>query len=108
MPTAKTPADFVDIARRHLGKVQDAWDEPTDWDDLTTYGLYCLEALVQAASIHAGIPTVHSHWEKVNHAKKLHVDRGLTDVSDLMRHLNEGRKANAYGDLDFDETDYDA
>ena len=108
MATASTPKDFIDISRKHLVKVQAAWSTPTDWDDLTTYGLYCLEALVQAAGLSVGIPATRYHGDKVLNAKRLHDDHGLADVSDLMRELNEGRKANAYGDIEFEESDYDA
>ncbi|MGO9176982.1 MAG: hypothetical protein ACLQED_12715 [Desulfobaccales bacterium] len=37
-------------ARNHLGRVQDAWDEPTDWTDLSIYGFLCLEAAIMAAA----------------------------------------------------------
>jgi len=30
------------LARRHLERVQQAWDDPLDWDDLSLYGFYCL------------------------------------------------------------------
>ena len=37
------------LARHHLKRVLSAWDDPTDWDDLSLYGFYCLEAAVEAA-----------------------------------------------------------
>ena len=42
-----TPEEKVALARKHLDRVLDAWDEPTDWDDLSLYGFYCLEAAVE-------------------------------------------------------------
>jgi hypothetical protein len=47
------PKHFMALAGRHLERVQEAWSEP-DWSDLSTYGLYCLEALVRAAQLHLG------------------------------------------------------
>ena len=108
MPTKNTPAYHLSIAERHLDKVRAAWDDPTDWADLTTYGLYCVEALVHAAGVAVGLSTVKTHWQKVGMAETLHTHHGLTDVSGLMRDLNEGRKANAYGDSEFDNSDLDA
>lgn len=55
------------LAQRHLGKVQAAWSEPTDWDDLSLYGFYC--------------------------------------ITDLLRDLNDARKATAYGDVALPELD---
>jgi hypothetical protein len=40
------------LAEEHLKRVQAAWDDPTDWEDLTMYGLYCVEAAVVAAAKH--------------------------------------------------------
>ena len=59
------PADKLKLARRHLERVLAAWDTPTDWDDLSIYGLYCLEAAVEAAATHIGLMTSKKHWEKV-------------------------------------------
>ena len=42
-------------AKRHLERVLAAWDSPTDWEDLTIYGFYCLEASVVAAALHIGL-----------------------------------------------------
>ena len=87
------------LAQRHLGKVQDAWFEPTDWDDLSLYGFYCLEAAVEAAALHFGLRTSKRHWEKVDLAVDLQTRHGLPDISDLLRNLNDARKATAYGDI---------
>lgn len=88
------------VARRHLNRVQAAWDDPTDWDDLSLYGFYCLEAAVEAAALHFGLRTSRRHWEKVDTASALHKEKGLPDVSDLLRDLNNARKAAAYGDTE--------
>ena len=90
----------LEIAKKHLDRVLAAWDEPTDWDDLSLYGFYCLEAAVQAAALHFGLCTSKKHWEKVSLAEDLHKKNGLPDIGDLLRDLNNARKAAAYGDMD--------
>ncbi len=101
------PAYFVKIAERHLERVQSAKDEP-DWSDLGTYGLYCLEALVRAAALKSKETPIRTHWGKADQAKNLAQKHGIPDISNLLSTLNIARKANAYGDEDFDESDYDA
>ena len=49
------------VARRHLERVQGAWDAPTDWSDLSLYGFYCLEAAVMAAAKYFGIDVKRTH-----------------------------------------------
>lgn len=73
---------------------------PTDWDDLSLYGFYCLEAAVEAAARKVGLATSRKHWEKVDVAAELHAKHGLPDVEQLLRDLNDARKATAYGDVD--------
>lgn len=97
--------DKLELAKRHLKRVQSAWDEPTDWDDLSLYGFYCLEAAVEAAALHFGVRTSTKHWEKVDLALRLHNKKGLPNVSDLLRELNNARKAAAYGDIGLPELD---
>jgi HEPN domain-containing protein len=97
-------SDKLTLARRHLDRVQSAWDEP-DWDDLALYGFYCLEAAVEAAGLHFGFRTSTKHWEKVDLALRLHRRKGLPDISDLLRELNDARKAAAYGDIELPELD---
>ena len=94
-----TAQEKLELAHRHLERVQSAWDDPTDWDDLSLYGFYCIEAAVEAAAIHVGITSTTKHWQKANTATILHEQHGLPDVSDLMRTLNDARKAVAYGDI---------
>jgi hypothetical protein len=97
-------SEKLTLARRHLDRVQSAWDEP-DWDDLSLYGFYCLEAAVEAAALHFGFRTSTKHWEKADLALRLHQKKALPDISDLLRNLNEARKAAAYGDIKFPELD---
>ena len=96
MPTA---VEKLKLARRHLDRVLAAWDTPTDWDDLSLYGFYCLEAAVEAAAIRFGLTTSRKHLEKVDLAAELHKNHGLPDVEQLLHDLNDARKAVAYGDV---------
>lgn len=95
-----TPHEKLTLARKHLRRVLASWDEPTDWDDLSLYGFYCLEAAVEAAATHVGLRISRKHWEKVDTAAELHHQFGLPDVETLLRDLNNARKAAAYGDVD--------
>ena len=101
-PVAKTltAAENLALAREHLVKVQAAWDSPTDWSDLTIYGMYALEAAIRAAAVHLGETVNNTHWGKAAYAAELATKHGLPDVSDLVTHLNTGRKAAGYGDED--------
>ncbi len=90
-------------AKEHLERVQNAWDNPTDWSDLSIYGFYCLEAAVKAAILHYGLPTTRRHYRKAEIAKQIADQYNLPDISDLLIKLNAARKATAYGDVDFPE-----
>src|SRR6266851_9344664 len=100
-----TGSNKLKLARRHLERVQGAWDDPTDWDDLSLYGFYCLEAAVEAAAIHVGLKTSRKHWEKVDTSAELREKFDLPDVEQLLRDLNDARKAAAYGDIDLPDLD---
>lgn len=91
--------DKLKLAREHLKRVLAAWDTPTDWKDLSIYGLYCLEAAVEAAARPVGLSTSKKHWEKADTARELHKKYGLPDVEQLLREINIARKAEAYGDV---------
>jgi hypothetical protein len=91
--------DKLALARHHLNRVLDAWDDPTDWDDLSLYGFYCLEAAVEAAAGRVGIRTSKRHWERADVASELHKKHGLPDIEQLLRDLNDARKSAAYGDI---------
>ena len=95
----------IRLAQKHLERVQAAWDDPTDWADLSLYGFYCLETAIEAAARHFGIRVTKRHWEKVDIAVQVHREHGLPDVSDLLRSLNNARKAAAYGDVQAPELD---
>src|SRR5947207_1340531 len=90
----------LEMARKHLLKVLEAWPDPTDWADLALYGFYCLEAAVVAAAVHAGIVVQRTHPSKVTASETLRDHHGLPDISQLLVDLNVARKAAAYGDLD--------
>lgn len=90
-------------ANEHLKKVQNAWRYPTDWSDLSIYGLYCLESAVKAAAIHFRVAISANHYEKAKIAKQLAHAHGLPDISSLLIVLNSARKARAYGDVEFPE-----
>ena len=91
--------DKLKLAKRHLKRVQAAcWEDPIDWADLSIYGFYALEAAVDAASLHYGIPIKRSHPARAAAAEKLAAERRLEDVSDLLADLNELRKSIGYGD----------
>lgn len=89
----------LELAEKHLDRVQSAGFEPTDWDDLVIYGFYCLEATVMAAAIHFGVEVKRTHWSKADASETLHASKGLPEVKDLLESLNQARKAMAYGDV---------
>jgi hypothetical protein len=91
--------DKLKLARRHLERVLGAWDAPTDWDDLSLYGFYCLEAAVEAGALYVGLTTSKKHWEKADAAVELHKTHRLPNVKRLLHDLNDPRKSAAYGDV---------
>jgi hypothetical protein len=96
MPDAQTK---LELARRHLKRVLAAWDDPTDWDDLSLYGFFCLEAAIESAALQFRMTTSKKHWERADVADELHQKRGLPDIGQLLRDLNDARKSAAYGDV---------
>lgn len=66
-----TVEDKLTLARKHLAKVQLAWDPP-DWLELSLFGFYALEAAVDAASIYYGLEVKKNHPARVNAARDLH------------------------------------
>ncbi|HEV3191737.1 MAG TPA: hypothetical protein VGY54_14605 [Polyangiaceae bacterium] len=100
---ALTAQEHLALAQAHLERVQDAWPEPTDWSDLTIYGMYAIESATLAAAAHLGKVLKPAHWEKADFAATLSGDHGLPDVSELLGTLNTGRKAQAYGDEEMPE-----
>lgn len=92
----------LDLARRHLERVQAAMREsPPGWADLATYGFYCLEAAVVAAANHFNWSIKPSHPDKAQAAQRLSREKEFPDIYDLLLELNDARKSIAYGDLPF-------
>jgi len=60
---------------------------------------------VEAAAIHLGLSTSRRHWEKVDTARELHQNHALPDIEQLLRDLNDARKAAAYGDIESPDLD---
>jgi len=102
-----TVQSSLTLAAGHLKRVKAARKRP-DWADLAMYGLYCLEASVRAAVLKAGGHSTNTHWEKSDQASTLNKQYGLPRIDKLMRLLNEARKSEAYGDIEFDEGAHDA
>ena len=63
------------------------------------FGLYALEAAVDAACLHFGTVPQKTHWSRSDAAEQLSSEHGLDDVSDLLSDLNNIRKSEAYGDV---------
>lgn len=93
MPGAR---DHLDLAEKHLEKVLAAWNEPTDWLDLTVYGFYCIENAVMAAALHLDVRVARSHPSKSSAARILHGSHRLPEVAPLLERLNQARKAVVY------------
>lgn len=91
--------EHLDLAKRHLKKVQAAWDEPTDWSDLVIYGFYCLEQAVMAAASKYSLRDKKSHRDKVHLAGTLSKNHGLPDVAELLTLLHRAQKYASYGDV---------
>ena len=90
--------DSLRLARAHLERVQQALWDSTDWANLSTYGLYCLEACIVAAALHLGQPRPRNHFSKAETAENLSREHGLPDIGDVLIDLNNMRKLQAYGD----------
>lgn len=96
----QTAEDSFRLALSHLERVQTAWDDPTDWADLSLYGFYCLEACIVAASLRLGEQAPRGHRAKVGAGRRLHKQHGLPDIEVLLVNLNAMRKYAAYGDTE--------
>ena len=103
-PVKQTAEDSFQLALSHLQRVQASWDDPTDWADLSSYGLYCLEAAVVAAALHLDKTRPNTHPAKAAMAELLREDHDLPAIEDLLVDLNGMRKYKAYGDTDPPET----
>ena len=91
----------LDLANRHLEKVQAAWDDPTDWSDLAIYGFFCLENAAMAAAVHFGLKRKKavSNRDKIQLANSLHRKHGLPSVGKLLTQLHRAEKYAVYGDI---------
>ncbi len=96
----QTVAGSLQLALSHLQRVQASWDDPTDWTDLSTFGFYCLEACVVAATLHLERRRPRNHPDKAREARRLATEYNLPDIGDLLVDLNDMRKHEAYGDVD--------
>jgi hypothetical protein len=90
--------EHLELARKHLVRVQVAAHDPVDSSDLYIYGFLTLENAVVAAADHFGIEWKKTHPSKAEVADELHRGHGLADVSGLLRTLNDLRKAESYGE----------
>lgn len=87
----------INIAQRHLERVQVAWYEPPDPVEAVTFAFYAYEnAIVAVAELH-GRRWTKNHYEKAELAHQL-FQEGLisVDVSDRLREFNDLRKDVAY------------
>jgi hypothetical protein len=101
-----SPRQHLEIAEKHLERVRKAHEQsPLDWSVFTTYSLYCLEAALMGAAGAVKLRVAATHWDKGARAEELHKNHGLPDVSELLGNLNLGRKAEAYGDIEYDAED---
>ena len=91
----------LELALRHFERVQAAWDHPTNWEVLATFGFYCLEAAIVAAAIYLNWSFKRTHPGKAEIADRLYEEKGFPDISGLLWDMNEARKSIAYGDIDF-------
>ena len=96
----RSAGHFLTVAQHHLERVHAAWDDPTDWSDLSLYGFYAVEAAIVAAGTEFGWDVAPQHRSKAQAADRLRREHGLPDVEELLSGLNAARKATAYGDTD--------
>lgn len=83
----------------HLTRVRHA-ESPPDWFVLATAGLHCLEAAVDAATLHFGLEMKATHKSRVAAASLMSERHGLPDVSELLDQINSVRMDEAYGDVE--------
>ena len=89
--------EYLALARSHLARAE---EKPEDADNVFVWSFWGLENAVKAAASHAGVNVIKQHWSTGQAARKLAKAHGLSDVSDLLSDLNDGRKSTAYGDTD--------
>jgi hypothetical protein len=94
---AVSAKEALERARQQYDKAQEHSDDP---DQVFVWCFYALENAVVAAATHANEQFQKNHWTKAEAARRLARDEGLTDVSDMLRDLNDARKGTAYGDIE--------
>ncbi len=99
---AATPAAALARAKKHFDR---ASEDPDDPDKVFFWSFYALENAVVAAALHASAEFQRNHWTKSAAARRLSLQHGLEDVSDLLSDLNEARKGTAYGDVEEPDID---
>lgn len=87
----------LNIATRHLERVQAAWWEPADAAEAVTFAFYAYENAVVAVAELNGRRWTKNHYEKAELAHEL-FEQGLltSDVSDRLKEFNDLRKDVAY------------
>ena len=91
--------DLLERAKEQLGRAQVAWWEPAEPADCVTNAFYAYENALTAAVVAVGMKPTKQHYEKSVLAKRLFQENRLkTDVSDLLKTLNEVRKDVQYGE----------
>jgi hypothetical protein len=101
-----TAPEQLELAKKHFAKVEKARQQG-EVDDLWLYGFYCLENAATAAATHAGMSLKRTHPAKAMAARDLAQKFGLPDVENLLKDLNDARKAEAYGDIQAPDLDGD-
>ncbi len=94
---SKEAEALLKLAREQLARAE---EDPDDAENVFVWSFWGLENTIMAAAAHAGIMSIKQHWAKGEAARRLAGQFGLTDVSALLRDLNDGRKSAAYGDTE--------
>lgn len=101
----KKAVSAKDALQRAKVQYEKAQENSDDDDQVFIWCFYALENAVVAAATHADEDFRRDHWTKAEAARRLARDSGMTDVSDLLRDLNDARKGTAYGDVEEPEID---
>jgi len=103
---AKTKKYRLVEARKHLTRAKEQWDQavvdswpPVEAAECVTKCFYSYENALVAAATALGVRWTKNHYQKADLARKLFDDNKVkTDVSDLLRDLNDLRKDVSYGE----------
>lgn len=105
---AKESRSKLDLARKHLERVQVASRDPQDPEEAVTWAFYAYENAVIAAAETIGLSWEKNHYSKRHVAKELHRQGAVSrDLSSKLLELNDLRKDVAYGEPgpDLEEVD---